>query len=100
MNVRLPVITVTALLLTALACGQAPAPAGQPGGSPSGPKSGGSVSVNFTADPANWDITYTGNNLPHQQASALARSSLLRFKAGPDVAYDSLVLEPALAERW
>src|SRR5207249_8200426 len=30
----------------------------------------------------------------------LARSSVLRFKTGPDVPYDALILEPALAEKW
>ena len=46
------------------------------------------------------DPSYNGSGTPNPNATMLANETLLGFKVGPDVAYDEMVLEPKLAERW
>ena len=64
------------------------------------PKSGGTLTVRYASDPANWDITYTGRDASSGAGISLAYDSLLSLKYGPDVDYGDVILQPGLAERW
>jgi peptide/nickel transport system substrate-binding protein len=88
----------TALLA---ACGQrAAAPSAQPSGSTAKPVSGGNVNVWQPVDWFDLDVTYLGKNTNNVEGVQHAYSTLLRFKAGPDVNFPDLVLEPSLADKW
>jgi peptide/nickel transport system substrate-binding protein len=64
------------------------------------PQQGGTVTVRQLVDPFDWDVTYLGKNIPNRQGFQHAYGSLLRFKGGPGVKYEDLILQPGLAERW
>lgn len=81
----------------ALSCGPAPGPA--PADGTEGPKPGGVLNVRTTLDPFNWDI-HASRTVPNSWGVALAYSSLLAWKMGPEVEYGEMVLQPELADRW
>ena len=64
------------------------------------PQPGGQLITRVTTDPFDWDMSYTGKSLPNQEGTSVAYDSLLSFKNGPDVTYDTLMLQPRLAQRW
>jgi peptide/nickel transport system substrate-binding protein len=64
------------------------------------PQAGGTVTVRQLVDPFDWDVTYLGKNIPNRQGFQHAYGSLLRFKGGPGVKFEDLILQPGLAERW
>ncbi len=64
------------------------------------PRRGGTLNVRIQVDPFDWDVTMVGVSNPNDQGFGLAYNSLLGVKAGPEVKYTELVLQPELAERW
>ncbi len=86
--------------LLAVGCG-APGPTAPPAGESQGqPKPGGRLNFRLANDPLDWDATYQGPSAPGDRGFAQTYSSLLRFKSGPGVDFNEMVLEPELAERW
>lgn len=81
----------------ALACGQAASP--PPLADTTQPKPGGVLNVRTLIDPSNWDV-HASRSIPNSWGVALAYSSLLAWKIGPEVEYAEMVLQPELAERW
>jgi peptide/nickel transport system substrate-binding protein len=67
---------------------------------PGQPKSGGDYNAAISTDPANFDPT--GKPLQLENASFLeaAYDALLAAKVGPDVKFNALTVQPALAEKW
>jgi len=88
--------------LTALAAacaggsGRKPASQAQPGT----PKFGGQFNLRVPVDPIDFDPSYNGKTTPGDLAQAQAHNTLLTFKAGPDVAYGDMQVQPKLAESW
>jgi peptide/nickel transport system substrate-binding protein len=76
--------------------GQSPSPSGAAGK----PRAGGTLLTPVPNDPSDWDMGYLGRNTPNNLGQILAYDTLLSAKHGPDVRYEDLVLQPALAERW
>lgn len=76
---------------------QKPSPASGPAGAA---QYGGQVNFAISYDSPSYDPATSSN--PNQTAEVLgfATDSLLGFKAGPDVPYNTLALEPKIAERW
>jgi peptide/nickel transport system substrate-binding protein len=64
------------------------------------PKAGGNVNVWQPVDPFDFDVTYLGKNTNNVEGIQHAYSTLIRFKFGPGTDYNTLTLEPALADRW
>jgi len=64
------------------------------------PKSGGNVNVWQPVDPFDFDVTYLGKNTNNVEGVQHAYSTLIRFKFGPGIGYNTLTLEPALADKW
>lgn len=81
----------------ALACGPASAPVPSPPDAP--PKSGGVLTSREQTNYNNLDPTI-GLRGEITHVTNRAYGGLLRFKNGPGVDYETLVIEPALAERW
>ncbi len=93
------VILAGPLLALLVACGPSEQP--QPASSQEGvPRPGGTVTYPVAADPWDWDLSYLVKSNPNGDGRALAYSSLLGLKTGPEVKYDQLILQPELAERW
>lgn len=91
-------LLLTATSLAALACAtpQQPAPAETGTGQP---KSGGVLNYRDPVYFNNLDPTI-GLRGEASHITARAFSGLLRFKRGPDIGYDDLIIGPHLAERW
>jgi len=90
----------TAALLAA--CGQragAPANTNQAPAAAQ-PKAGGNINVWQPVDPFDFDVTYLGKNTNNREGVQLAYSTLTRFKAGPGIDFNTLTIEPALADKW
>jgi len=85
-----------------IACGQRGGSAGTgPSSASAGtPRSGGKVNVRILNDPFDWDMSLAGKSIPNDYGQSLAYDTLLVFKHGADVPYDSGVLAPALAATW
>ena len=64
------------------------------------PRYGGTVNLMVTEDPDDWDITYAGSSQPNNFGIGQAYSGLLGVKAGPEIGFNDLILQPELAERW
>lgn len=64
------------------------------------PRAGGQLNMPIPADPFDWDPTYAGPGLPNPYGFVNAYNSLVGYKFGPDVKYDTLTLAPELAESW
>lgn len=64
------------------------------------PQSGGQLNLRVTADPFDYDSSYSGKFTPNQFAIDLAYNSLLGYKTGPGVGYSEVSLVPELAARW
>ena len=64
------------------------------------PKVGGTLNLRAADDPYDWDITNQGKSPPAGWGIAWAYNSVLGFKAGPQVKYSDLEIQPELAERW
>ena len=64
------------------------------------PKAGGNVNVWQPVDPFDFDVTYLGKNTNNIEGLQHAYSQLIRFKWGPSVDYNTLTIEPALADKW
>lgn len=87
------------------ACGGRSASTGSKGGpsaakSAGQPKAGGSINVWEPHDPFDFDVTYLGKNENNVEGVQHAYSTLIRFKSGPGIDYNTLSVEPALAEKW
>jgi peptide/nickel transport system substrate-binding protein len=68
--------------------------------SASTPRLGGQFNLRVPVDPIDFDPSYNGKTLPGDLAQAQAHNTLLTFKAGPDVAYGDMQVQPKLAESW
>src|SRR5437879_4421263 len=78
-------LVLTAVAAAALvACAPAQQTA-QSGGGGGAPKEGGTIRTWITTDPEDFDPSYGGKSIPNSYALSLAYSSLLGYKAGPDV---------------
>lgn len=64
------------------------------------PRSGGTINVWQPHDPFDFDVTYLGKNTNNREGIRHAYSTLIRFKFGPEVKYNDLLLEPSLADKW
>ena len=83
------------------ACGKASrgaAPASPASGQASKPRPGGQLNVSYISDPQTFDPST--KLVAAVQILTETNNSLIAFKAGPGTAYDQLILQPALAERW
>ena len=98
--VRLAWIPIAVLALAASACAGPPSsPASQPGDGTT-PVSGGQLRWHVSDDPRDYDPSDQGRGTPGDNGLAQAYNTLLGFKSGPGVAYETMVLQPELAERW
>ena len=99
---RLASVTAGATALIAACGGRAPAgkspSKGTAAGRPGKPRYGGQLNLAQKADPETLDPS--SKRTPAAQTMSLTNDSLLGFKAGPDIKYEDVVLQPALAERW
>jgi len=83
------------------ACGGAKRTANRSQGAAAGkPVYGGQISFAISYDTPSYDPAISSN--PNQTAQVLGfvGDSLLLCKAGPDISYNAITLEPWLAERW
>jgi peptide/nickel transport system substrate-binding protein len=62
------------------------------------PKRGGQINVAQSNDPVNFDPST--KLVDAARSLAPSNESLMRFKFGPSVQYQDLVIQPALAEKW
>ena len=62
------------------------------------PRSGGQINLADRYDPETFDPSPKRN--PTAAFLALTNDRLTGFKAGPDVSYSDVILQPKLAERW
>ncbi len=88
------------LILLACGCAGATAPSGSPLGGEQNPVYGGTLTLQVSTDPINFDPDDQGRTTPGNQGLAMAYNSLLGFQSGPGVDYSEMVLVPELAERW
>jgi len=84
------------------ACGQKAAPSGgsKTNQASNQPRSGGQVTVRVPIDPFDWDLSLTGKTVPNSYGTAQAYNSLLGFKAGGNVKYNDVIIQPELAQSW
>ncbi len=93
-----PGYAIAAIMIGVLAC--TPAPSVSPAASESAPRPGGTLRIRNTADPSDWDLSYTGKDTRGGYGMGFAYSTLIGYKAGPDIGYNDQVVVPQLAERW
>jgi peptide/nickel transport system substrate-binding protein len=87
-------------LALATACGRrTTAPGGTAASSNSQPHTGGTLRIWVQHDPTDW-ATSTGTASPQMEGRELAYNGLLKFQTGSQVPFDSLTVQPELAESW
>ncbi len=67
---------------------------------PSAPKSGGTFNVPVTADPNDFDMSYTGSSNTNGSFNRYGYSSVLRLQTGPEIGYGQQVVAANLADKW
>lgn len=91
-------LLIVVVLSAVFACGPASAPS-SPQAADAPPKSGGVLSTREQTNYTNMDPTL-GLRGEATHVTNRAYAGLLRFRSGPDVGYEKLVIEPNMAERW
>src|SRR5579875_770191 len=67
---------------------------------PNQPRAGGTLNMPITADPFDWDPTYTGTGIPNSYGYHMAYSDLLPWQHTPNLQFGEMKLQPELATSY